>query len=216
MTVAPARLLRGAAVAALALAWAVAAHVGSTGEGSPDFSAALGVAPLVAAAAMLLGRLAGLRRVVGALALLGLLAALWPLLRQNVALLYLVQHIGFNLALASLFGRTLIGPGEALVTRLARLVYGDGISDRNIRYTRGVTVAWTVFFVTNASVSLLLYALAPAAVWSGYANLLDLPLVATMFLGEHLWRRRALPPEERPGVADIVRAWRRHSSAPGA
>lgn len=213
MSVSPAQALRGAAVAGLAIAWAVAAHIGSTGEGSPDFNTALGVAPLVAAAAMLIGRSRHLPLVVaGTLSLLGALALLWTTLRQNIAVLYLVQHVGINLALASLFGRTLRGPGEALVTRLARLVYPQGISPRKIRYTRGVTLAWTIFFVANATLSALLYVFAPAAAWSIYANLLGLPLLATMFLGEHLWRMRVLPPEERPGVAEIIRAWRHHSS----
>lgn len=217
MSVSPAQALRGAAVAGLAIAWAIAAHIGSTGEGSPDFNTALGVAPLVAAAAMLIGRSRHLPLVVaGTLSLLGTLALLWTTLRQNVAALYLVQHVGINLALASLFGRTLRGPGEALVTRLARLVYPQGISPRKIRYTRGVTLAWTLFFVTNATLSALLYVFAPAAVWSVYANLLDLPLLATMFLGEHLWRMRVLPPEERPGVAEIIRAWHHHHGSPRA
>lgn len=211
MTASPAPAWRGAAMAALAIAWAVAAHLGSTGAGNPDFNTALGVAPIVAAAALLIGRSRHLALVVaGSLALLGTLAWLWPTLRQQVAALYLVQHVGINLALASLFGRTLFGPGEALVTRLARLLYPQGISPRKVRYTRGVTLAWTLFFVANATLSALLYAFAPAAVWSVYANLLGLPLVGAMFLGEHLWRMRVLPPEERPGIADVVRAWRRH------
>lgn len=205
--------LRTAAAAVVAVAWAVAAHVGSTGEGSPDFNTALGIAPILAAAALLIGRSRHLALVVaGTLSLFGVLALLWTTLRQNVAALYLVQHVGINLALAALFGRSLQGPGEALVTRLARLVYPQGISPRKVRYTRGVTLAWTLFFVANAALSALLYVFAPAAAWSVYANLLNLPLVGAMFAGEHLWRMRVLPPEERPGVADIVRAWRHHSS----
>lgn len=217
MNLSPAPALRGVALALLAIAWAVAAHLGSTGEGSPDFNTALGVAPLVAAAAMLIGRSRHLALVVaGTLSLLGALALLWTTMRQNVAALYLLQHVGINLALASLFGRTLRGPGEALVTRLARLVYPQGISPRKIRYTRGVTLAWTLFFIANATLSALLYLFAPAAIWSVYANLLGLPLIASMFLGEHLWRMRVLPPEERPGVAEIVRAWRHHQGSPHA
>lgn len=208
----PLQVLRGLAVAALALAWAIAAHVGSTGAGSPDLNAAIGVAPLVLAALMLPVCRAGLARWLCLAVLAGGLYLLWPLLRQNVALLYLLQHAGINLALASLFGRSLSGPGEPLVTRLARLVFPDGISERKVRYTRGVTIAWTVFFVANASLSLGLYVFASPAVWSVYANLLGLPLLGAMFLGEHLLRLRMLSAEERPGIAEIVRAWRRHSA----
>ena len=149
-------------------------------------------------------------------ALLAAILPLWPLLRDKIALLYLLQHVGINLMLASLFGRSLLGPGEALITQLARRVFVQGISARKARYTRMVTFAWTVFFLANASISLLLYLLAPADLWSAYANLGNPLLIATMFLCEHLWRRRVLPPEERPRIADIVRAWRRHHAPPAA
>lgn len=206
--------LRTTAAAVLALAWALAAHLGSTGRGNPDLNAAIALAPLLAAA-LLAGRgRAPALTVAGTLVALGGLALLWPALREQVAALYLLQHVGINLALAALFGRSLRGPGEALVTRLARLLYPQGISPRKARYTRRVTVAWTLFFVANATLSALLYALAPGAVWSAYANLLNLPLVGAMFVGEHLWRRRVLPPEERPGLAEVVGAWRRHRASP--
>ena len=64
-------------------------------------------------------------------AVLGLLAWLWPALRQNVALLYYVQHLGTNLALATLFGRSLFGPGEALVTQFSRKAHSGVISAAN-------------------------------------------------------------------------------------
>ena len=63
---------------------------------------------------------------------------------------------------------------------------------------------------------LLLYLLAPATLWSTYANLGNPVLIAVMFLCEHLWRRRVLPPEERPRIADVVRAWRHHHAPPAA
>ena len=200
--------LRGAAVLALLAAWAVLAHLGSAGEGDANLGAALGVAPLIAVVALLLWQVRHPGWLVaGGLTMLAALAAAWPLLRQNVALLYLVQHVGTNLALALLFGRTLLGGGDALVTQFARAVHGE-ISRRKIRYTRAVTVAWTIFFVAVALTSVLLFAFAPASVWSVFANLLTAPMLGLMFAGELLCRHAMLPPEERTSIADTIRAYR--------
>ena len=210
-----ARLARVLATGGLFLAWAVAAHAGSIGWGNPDFNAVVALLPIAAALAIA-SRRGPYRHAarLGLVAFFGLLAAWWPQVRGNVAFLYLIQHLEINLALAAFFGCSLSGPGDALVTRLARLAEGPDLSALKVRYTRQVTVAWTVFFVANAAVSALLYALAPAAVWSVYANILNGPIIALMFLGEHLCRRFVLPPHEQPSFAAVIRAWRSHRSTP--
>jgi uncharacterized membrane protein len=152
----------------------------------------------------------------GSLLVAGTLAWLWPSLRQNVTLLYFIEHLGTNLALAALFGKTLIGPGEPLITRFARIVNINGLSDCQLRYTRQATQAWAVFFLANATLSALLYVLASHAVWSLYASLLTAPLVGLMFVAEHLWRMRVLPPAERPSVADVIRVWRQRAAVKGS
>lgn len=213
----PAQLLREAAAACLVIGWAVAAHLASSGQGSEILGVALAVFPFIGILAWLAGHFGG--RAVAVTATLGALAALalfWPALSRNVGLLYFLQHAGINLALAAFFGRTLFGPGEALITRIARIAMNGKLSPRKIRYTQRVTVAWTAFFVLNAGISTVLYLFAPLAVWSVFANLLNAPLVVTMFIAEHLWRRRVLPPEERPSIAAAVRAWRSHRSRPAA
>lgn len=209
MPTGPVPLLRGLAVLLLFAAWAVAAHFGSAGSGHPDINAALGVLPLIFVVSLLLWRWQSLwLRLGGLFAGLLLLAWLWPSLRENVALLYYLQHLGTHVALGVVFGRTLFGPGEALITRIARTVFRNGLSPRKIRYTRQVTVAWTVFFFANATLSTLLFLFAPAEVWSIHANLLTGPLIGLMFLGEHLVRLRVLPPEERPSFMTAIRAYR--------
>ena len=101
MSLAPAQLLRGLGLLALLAAWAVLAHLASAGDAHPDLATALGIAPLVAIIFMLLWPLLNRSsRLLGAGAALGLIVGLWPSLRQNIALLYYVQHIGTNLALA--------------------------------------------------------------------------------------------------------------------
>lgn len=206
-------LLRNLGVLLLMAAWVVAAHVGSAGWGNADFNTAVAVLPVIAALFMALWRLPQWAwRVVGMLAVLGVLAWFWPKLRHNVPLLYYVQHLGIHVALGVFFGKSLLGPGDALITRMARRIFSHELSARKVRYTRNVTLAWTVFFFANALVSTLLFIFAPPAIWSVHANLLTGPLIGLMFLVEHLWRLFVLPAHERPGIADIVQAYRRESA----
>lgn len=212
MTLSPTQVLRGLAPVALMTAWAVAAYLGSAGRGSPDFNTSVGVAPFVVIIAMLLWRARHpLRVTAGGLALAAALACLWPSLRENVASLYFAEHLGTNLAFATLFGKTLVGRGEPLITRFARRVHQGALSERKRRYTRQATWGWTLFFVGNAALSTLLFALAPLHVWSFYASLLTAPLVGLMFVAEHLWRMHVLPPEERPTFVEVARAWRQRA-----
>lgn len=205
----PVQLLRALAMVLLFVTWALAAHYGSAGGGQPDINAALGALPLAFVAGLLLWRIANRwLRATGVVAVAALLAWLWPQLRENVPLLYYLQHLGTHLALGTLFGRTLLGPGEALITRIARNIFKGKISERKVRYTRQVTIAWTAFFFANALLSTALFLFAPAAVWSVHANLLTGPLVGLMFLAEYLVRQRVLPPEERPSFITAIRAYR--------
>lgn len=209
MTFAPLRLLRGLVTAALALTWIVLAHLASSGLLNPDVAVMTAVLPAVAAACLLLWR-SGRPGVAAAAGIgaLALLLLLWPALRAQPALLFYLQHLGINLALASLFGRTLSGGREALISRLSRLAHGGEISPARARYTRRVTIAWTAFFLACAALSTGLYWLAPASVWSVFANVLTGPLIALMFLVEYLIRRRVLPPGDRSGLAQAIRAYR--------
>jgi len=193
MNLAPVNWLRAGALLALVVAWAVIAHVNSAGNTNPDLAAALAVTPVVA---------------LGGLAMLGVLAWSWPTLRQNIAFLYYVQHLGTNLAFAALFGRTLFGEGEALVTQFALMAHSGVISDAQARYSRQVTIAWTLFFLITALISTVLFSLDLMAAWSIFANLLTLPLVGLMFVAEHLCRYRILPPADRSTVADTIRGYR--------
>jgi uncharacterized membrane protein len=206
-------MLRTVGVVALAVAWAVGAHVASASGEPSHWGAALAIAPLGLALVLALWRFP--QRWLAALAAaasLALLAWAWPALTSEVALLYFVQHVGVNLLLAAFFGRTLSGPEESLITRLARKVHGGVLSERQVAYTRWVTKAWTTFFLAMAVISVVLFVWAPVASWSVFANLLGAPLTGAMFVGEYLWRLRCLPSHERSTFADAVRAWKQHGS----
>jgi uncharacterized membrane protein len=210
-------VLRALGIALVAVAWAVVAHITSAGNESSGWGAALALAPMVTALTLLLWRMP--RRWLGALLGLGAAAGLlafWPVLRSQVALLYYLEHLGMYILLSVFFGRTLFGPQESLVTRMARSVHGGVLTPAQARYTRQVTLAWCLFFSGMALVSTALFVFAPVAVWSTFANLLGGPLLVLMFVGEYVLRRRILPEEKRASMSDAVRAWKaqRGDSAP--
>ncbi len=191
------------------VAWALAAHITSQQADPGHWAVALATLPLLMAA---FGALRGLthRRlplIAAIAACCALLFVAWPLLRQNVHTLYLIQHVGINAALGVLFGHTLFGGRKPLVTHFAAQVH-ERMTPALLRYTRGVTLAWTLFFVAMIVASLLLHFLGPIEIWSLLANVLTLPLVGAMFLAEVLARHLILPPADRLGIRDTIRAYR--------
>lgn len=139
------------------------------------------------------------------IAAMGLLAWFWPTLRNPTVWLYFAEHFGINASLALMFGRTLRPGHRPLVTTIAAMAH-DQMSPELLRYTRQVTVAWTLFFVANALVSTLLFVFAPIEVWSVFANILSMPLVGAMFLVENEVRKRTLPKRDLVGLFGTVRA----------
>lgn len=136
---------------------------------------------------------------------MGVLAWLWPTFHNPTVWLYFLQHFGINAALALMFGRTLLDGQRPLVTVVAAMAH-DEMSPELLRYTRQVTVAWTLFFVGNALASTLLFFFAPIELWSLFANILSMPLVGAMFLIENEVRKRTLPKRDQVGLLGTIRA----------
>lgn len=118
------------------------------------------------------------------------------------------------LGLLWLFGRSLRGGREALITRIARFVHGE-LSPEKARYTRQVTVFWCVFFAGMAisSISILLFVSVDA--WLFFANVLNLPLLGAAFLAEYAYRLVRLPQSARESLTAPIRAYRRFRGFPG-
>lgn len=125
--------------------------------------------------------------------------------------LLLFQSIGINAAMGLAFGRTLVRGSTPMVSRFAKVVHGK-LSPQLASYTRGVTLAWVVYFVLTSVVSILLFFVAPTAVWSGFVNLLSVPLLGAMFAGEYLVRLFVIPASERTGFFRAVAAYRKFSA----
>lgn len=206
-------VVRAVGTGLLAVAWAIASYFNSASGHPSGWGVALALAPLSLVAVLGLWRMPQ-RRLAAclALALLGLLVWAWPLLIHRIATLYFLEHTGVYTLLSALFARSMTGPDESLVTQMARRVHGGVLSEHQRRYTRQVTLAWSLFFAAMVLVSVVLFIWAPLRVWSAYATLLGGPLIGVMFVGEWLVRRWLLPNEVRATLKEMVGAWRTQRS----
>ena len=202
------RIMRWLGIAALVIAYPLLAHYTNNPVHDHRLGAAVSVAPVIVISLILAWHS---RRPVFMLCLLALscmlVLAAWPLLESHFGLVYWLQNVGMYLILLATFGRTLLAGRQPLCTRFSEALYGP-VTPLDARYTRQVTVAWSLFFAAMALISTLLFFLAPLAVWSVFANFLTLPLVALMFIVEYGIRRCVLPDIGHMRFFDAVRAFR--------
>ena len=142
------------------------------------------------------------QRVAGLLAALALAAAAWHF-SGRVAFLVFVPPLAAFAFMAYFFGRTLRAGEEPLIQRIARKA--DPVLPADVaRYTRALTVIWTVVF---ASLFLLALALAPLlafASWSRWVNGLGYLVPAALFLGEYFHRKRRFPHRHRDPLSVMI------------
>lgn len=209
--------LRGRLGVALAVAFSIAFAVLAHGALVQAFSPALGAALSLVPVTLLLWWAFGRSRlrflaVVALLAGATLLWLEWERFERHFPSLFFLEHAGANLLLAFIFGRTLTGDQEALCTRFARIIH-DQLPPEVERYTRQVTLAWTIFFLALFTLSSGLYFGGLLAAWSFFVNFLSPLLVGAMFVVEYIVRHRVLPHWHRIGVLGSVRAFSRHFQA---
>ena len=185
-----------------------------TSAPASPWNAVMLIAPMLGAAAWCAWQ--GAQRVLSLCAIVAIAALCVPAL-LGVALpahcLYLAQHAGVHVLLAWWFGSTLRRGVRPLITRIAARVHRD-MTPAVHHYTRRVTLAWTLYFIGMAIVSLLLFAIAPFDTWAVFANLLTPLALGAMFGGEHWLRYRLHPEFERVGVLATIRAYQQPPTAP--
>ena len=196
------------ALAAAAVAYVLVSHWLMTGAPASPWNAVVVVGPMLGAASVVAWQRR--RRLLAALAALGaagLVVQAWRGHDLPAGSLYVCQHVAIHLLLALVFGLTLLAGREPLVTALARRVHGGSITPAMAAYSRKVTLVWTGYFVVVATLSLVLYAVAPFDVWATFANLVTPFAILFMFIGEYLLRYRLHPEFERATLAQAVRAY---------
>ena len=211
----PARLrTRIVAIAVASVAYVLGTHWLMTQAHASPWNVVGVLSPMLAAIALGAWR-AGQRWMAAAatLAVAGLCGQALMGVRFSAQVLYLAQHAGVHLFLALGFGSTLRAGHTPLITTMAARVHRDFTPAMAI-YTRKVTLAWTLYFIGMASVSLLLYAFASFEAWALFANLLTPLALVAMFGGEYVLRYRLHPEFERTSMADAVRSYRQGTRAP--
>lgn len=206
------RGLRWAAIAGACLAYAVLSHLAAADPHPDLWDAAVAMAPLVLLAGVLAWRSPHrLWMLTLCLAGAAVLYATSAWLVQHYNWVFLLQHAGIQALLGLAFARTLRAGQIPMVSRFAAVIHGP-LSPALTRYTRQVTWAWTLYFAVMTGLSLLLFWLAPVAVWSAFANLLNLPLLILMFAAEYVVRLFLLAPSDRAGPLEAIRAYRQAGS----
>jgi len=185
----------------------LASHWLMTRAPASPWSALAIVGPMLALAGLLAWQRG--QRLLAALALLATATLAWHAWRGGglaPGSIYVAQHVAIHGLLAFVFGLTLVGGRESLVTALARRVHG-AMTPTMAAYSRKVTVVWTVYFVAMALLSLALYALAPFATWAAFANLATPLAMVVLFVGEYLLRYRLHPEFERATLSQAIHAY---------
>ena len=126
----------------------------------------------------------------------------------DVDRLYVLEHAGIHLALFASFALTLWPDRVSLIGQVATRVHST-VTPEMLAYTYRVTVAWALYFLAMALLSVSIYLGADWTVWSLLANGGTPIAIVTLFFGEHLLRYRLHPEFERVSLADVVRAYLR-------
>lgn len=201
-------------VALAGVGYLLGSHWLMTSAPASEWNAVVVVGPMLAAAALVAWqRRRRLLAAVAAAATAGLVFQAWRGGGFDANTIYVGQHVAIHLLLATVFGLTLQAGREPLVTALARRVHGDLTSDM-AAYSRKVTIAWTIYFLAVAALSVAIFVLAPFALWAALANLATPFALVAMFIGEYFLRYRLHPEFERATLAQAVRAYSSRREAP--
>ena len=221
-------LLKGVLIAALIAGYALASHFALVLPEGKKIAAALALGVPAAALAIFIfqwtGKLIANRfavqksiwtpifaSVLATLPIVFALMLIWPIVVNNAATLYFVQHVGTNALLAWVFGHTLIAGSTPLIVSFARIV--DPVLPAEIEaYARKVTLAWTLFFVSTCVISAVLFLAASLPVWSTFAVLLQWPSVVIFFVGEYALRRYLFREFEHASLKAGFDAYRSHQT----
>jgi len=214
------RAIRWIVIAAGAIAYPVLAHYSTTTPAAttfPSLGVAVSLTPALAILLWLTWRSPMRRVMMLVCAGVGLLLwGFWGTLERNFSWVYFLQHAGTYVMLAAVFGVTLARGRQALCTRFAEVVHGS-LTPEEVRYSRQVTLAWTLFLLSISLVSGALFFLSSIEVWSVFANFLSFPLILLMFVVEFAVRRRKLPHQKKHSIMDGMLAyWKTPVVRPGA
>lgn len=131
-------------------------------------------------------------------------------LLSHAAWLYFCQHIGAMTALGIMFGSTLRTHEGALCSRVAKFGISAPLDEHYFHYTWKVTLAWTIYFVASAIISIGLFFWGSLEQWSLFAVVLMPISLAIMFGCEYLIRLRALSGHPHFSIAQTIESYQKY------
>jgi uncharacterized membrane protein len=137
------------------------------------------------------------------LVVVSLVAVGFGYLNITLYVLYL-PPILLPLLLLFVFGRTLLPGQEPLITAIGEASRGP-LTPAMRHYTRRITQFWCAIFFLMMSWSLILPWLEQPEVWSWFTNIINYGLVAMLFIGEFILRKRLFPEHNHPGFVEYLR-----------
>jgi len=202
------RLARYLLVVLATGAYLILAHLTTAPDEPSTLGALVAVLPIAVIALAMAWRARHRRRALGLWSVCVIGSALaWPLIETRFVWVYFVQHLGVFMLLAVGFARSLAIGEVPMITRFARQVHGEALAPEVLRYTRAVTLAWTLYFAAMAIASIILFAFASLPNWSLFVNLFTPVSVGLVFALEYGVRLAVLPQALRTGLVDSIRAF---------
>jgi uncharacterized membrane protein len=195
---------------AITIAYPVLLVLSSLRFAHPALKVLLLIAPLTLLLNMVIAHIPNtllrlVMRMLTCLAVIMVCVLLFGLRHENLQWLIVLQECGVLLVMSGVFGVTLVTEGDALCTRFVRFAH-EAPSPRLLSYSRQITVAWALFFLLTAIISVVLYFYLPMHIWALY-NSAGIPVCAAAFFCiENLSQRIFLPREERRTLAEVWRA----------
>lgn len=94
-----------------------------------------------------------------------------------------------NFSLAIIFMQSLSSGKMPIIERIARIQEQD-LPEHAIKYTRKVTVVWSVFFIINGLVSIGTWIFADIETWTLYNGFISYIFIGVLFLVEFVIRQK--------------------------
>jgi uncharacterized membrane protein len=121
---------------------------------------------------------------------------------RNVLLSFLPQVL-LSVMFMLIFGRTLRAGSVPLITRISTDMR-QGQSAVPFRYTRGLTLVWTIFFALLALEGLVLGLFAPPG-WVLKVSAMTWAFIGVFIASEYLYHTRRFPNPRQHGLLDFMR-----------
>ncbi len=103
------------------------------------------------------------------------------------------------------FANSLTEGNTPYITHLAQLIREQPLAPAVCKYTKSVTIAWTILFLLLLLELLLLLLFAPLYVWSYATNFFNYALIVLFFVAEYIVRRIHLRDVEHIGFIPFLK-----------